>query len=515
MAKARDIVVYPPIGGVVRSSSFQSQEPFTAANSLNYWGRDVKTGRQRLALRPRLASYGTGISNTVRGLAQVNVATNQTLDRGLFAIVDTGVDGYLYRYASGAWGSEGIAANTGRPISMAPYLQKLYIAGFSAARPKVYDCTGDSLADIAITPGNADAVDNCTIVAVGFDRMIWSGNSTTPHGFWMSRVGDPLDYEFGLDSTDVTQAVDSTTLDGGNIGEKVTCIHSHNRECVLFGGTDSLHIIRGDPMQGGRMEVLSHTVGPLGQFALCKTGDDQTVFLTRNGVYYMPAGCGAAAQQLSKQKLPDALMGIDSSTYDAFLEYDTRFDGVHIFVTERAAASTNRQAWWLDWETGGYWPLEFTTSEQAQSIMRFDPLDASDKSGVLIGGSAVRRYDRTDASSIASGNVYIGPLRLSPTPHHKAIIQRMKVVFGDNHDDTTGTIAIYCAESGEAAYNAAVADDVHHKFSITCGQMETVQTCFPRVGGHAAVIKLSLGSGIKHSCLEQIVLTTMEAGRWR
>ena len=41
MAKARDIVVYPPIGGVVRSSSFQSQEPFTAANALNYWGRDV------------------------------------------------------------------------------------------------------------------------------------------------------------------------------------------------------------------------------------------------------------------------------------------------------------------------------------------------------------------------------------------------------------------------------------------------------------------------------------------
>ena len=72
MAKVREIVVRPPVGGVVRGYDFQSQPPYTAVNALNFWGRDNKTGRQRCALRPRLVSYGTGLSSTVRGLAQVS-----------------------------------------------------------------------------------------------------------------------------------------------------------------------------------------------------------------------------------------------------------------------------------------------------------------------------------------------------------------------------------------------------------------------------------------------------------
>lgn len=511
MAKVREITIEPPLGGVVRSTDYQRQPPYTTANALNVFARDVKTGRQRVGLRPRLATYGTGISSTVRGLGQVNVATNQTLDRGLFCISN----GTLYRYASGAWGSEGAASDSTRPISMAPYLQKLYIAGKTSGRPKVYDCTGDTLADIAISPGDATAVDNCTIVTVGFDRLIWSGNSSYPHGWWMSRVGEPLDHEYDLDATDVTQAVNGTTLDGGNIGEKITCVHQHNRECVLFGATDSLHIMRGDPMQGGRLEILSHTIGPLGQFALCKTADEQTVFHSRNGIYYMEAGCGAAPQKLSKQKLPDDLMGIDTTTYDSFLEYDSRFDFVHIYVTERTAASTNRQAWWLDWENGGYWPMELTTAEQPQSIMRFDPLDATNTSGVLLGGSVVRQLDRSSAASIDNGYLYLGPFKLSGTPFHKGIIQRMKVVLADNHTDTDCEVAIYCAESGEAAYAAAVAGTADRKYSITTGQLDSVYTCFPRVGGHACVIKVTMDDGTKHISFEQIVLAVAEAGLYR
>lgn len=511
MAKVREIVVRPPVGGVVRGYDFQSQPPYTAVNALNFWGRDNKTGRQRCALRPRLVSYGTGLSSTVRGLAQVNVATQQTLDRGLFAISG----GTLYRYASGAWGSEGAAADSTRLISMAPYLQKLYIAGKAAGRPKVYDCVGDTLADIAISPGTASTIDNCTLVCVAFDRLFWSGNSSTPHGWWASRVATPLDYEFDLGATDVQQAINGTNLDGGNIGEKITAMLAHNRECLLFGATDSMHVMRGDPLLGGRLETLSHVVGPLGAASWCKTGDDQTVILTRNGLYVMAAGCGTAPQQLSKQRLPDALMGIDRDTYDAFLAYDSRFDGVHIYVTEKAGASTARQAWWMDWETGGFWPIELTTNEQPQSIMRFDPLDGSDVSGVLLGGNNVRRFDRTDASSIASGYLYIGPIKLSPTPFHKGIIQRMSVVFGSNHTDTTGTLALYCAESGEAAYNAAVNDTASRKYSIAAGDMANNLNCFPRVGGHAAVLKYTLGSGTAFPCIEQITLAVKDEGLYR
>ncbi len=515
MAKTREIVIHPPVGGIVRSFSFQDQAPYTAVDALNFWGRDSKTGRQRVAIRPGLASFATVAStNPVRCMAQVNTATGQQYDRALFAISN----GLLYRYASSAFSNKGGDFHTDRLISAAPYLQKLYIADKDAspARPMVWDSGGDSVADIAITPGDVATLDGCTLVAVAFDRLWWSGNSTTPQGYYASRVGNPVDYEFDLDSTDVTQAINGTSLDGGNIGEKITAMMAHNRECLLMGATDSTHIIRGDPMQGGRLELLSSTVGPLGPLAWCKTGDNQTVMLTRNGLYVMPAGCGAAFQQISKQKLPDALMGT-ASTFDALLAYDTRFDGLHIYLTEASGASTGRQAWWMDWETGGYWPLSLTTTEQPSSIMRFDPLDGADTSGVLLGGSGggVRRLDRTTASAVASGYLYIGPIRISPTPFHKGNIQKMRITYGANCDDITGTLAIYCAESGEAAYAAAVANSTHHRYSTTIGATQLNHVVHPRVGGHAAVIKIALTDIAKYISVEELVLTVKDEGLWR
>jgi hypothetical protein len=511
--KVREIVVHPPIGGVVRSYDFQAQPPYTAVNAINVWGRDGQNMRQRCAVRPGLASFATvASSNSVRCLAQVNVATQQTYTRGLFAISN----GLLYRYSGGGFTNEGGTFSTDRLIVAAPYLQKLYIAR-SGARPSVYDCVGDTLGDIAISPGSASALDSCTIVVSAFDRLWWSGNPSVPHGYYASRVGTPLDYEFDLDSTDVTQAINGTTLDGGNIGEKITALMPHSRECLLLGGSDSVHIIRGDPMQGGRMAQLSDVVGPLGQSSWCKTADGSTVMLSRNGLYVMPDGCGAPFQRLSQSKIPDSLMGIDPATYTALLSYDARFGGVHIYTTETAGASSGRQAWWLDWENGGFWPMELTTTEQPHSIIKFDPLDGADVSGVLLGGSGggVRRLDRTTTGAVASGYLYIGPIKISPTPFHKGNIQKMRVTFGANTNDTTGTVAVYCAESGEAAYTAAVAGTAARKFGLTVGNLQNNHVCHPRVGGHAAVIKIALTDATKYWSLEEIALTVKDEGLYR
>ncbi len=509
-AKTRDIVVHPPIGGVHRAFDFQSQGPYTTPNALNFWGRDATNMRQRCAVRPGLGSFA-GISGHVRCLAQVNVATGQTYDRGLFAIAG----GLLYRYASG-FSNVGGSFSDDRQVVAAPYLQKLYIAR-SGATPSVYDCAGNSLGDIAISPGDAATLDDCTGVTTAFDRLWWWGNPSVPHGYFASRVGAPLDYEFDLDADDITQAINGTTLDGGNIGEKITAMMSHDRSCLLVGGSDSVHIIRGDPMQGGRMEQLSAAVGPLGPSSWCKTGDAQTVMLTRNGLYVMPAGCGAAFQKLSQQKLPDALMGIDSSTFTTLLAYDTRFDGVHIYLTETSGAGSSRQAWWMDWSNGGYWPMQLSTTEQPHSILKFDPLDGPNTSGVLLGGSGggVTRFDRTATSAVSSGYLYIGPIRISPTPFHKGNIQKMRVTFGANCNDTTGTVAVYCAESGEAAYNAAVNDTASRKFGLTIGNLQNNHVCHPRVGGHAAVIKVAFSDISKYISVEELVLTVKDEGLYR
>ena len=177
---------------------------------------------------------------------------------------------------------------------------------------------------------------------MAFDRLFWSGNSSTPHGWWASRVATPLDYEFDLDATDVQQAINGTNLDGGNIGEKITAMLAHNRECLLFwryrlNARYARRSAVGWPA-GNALPCRGPLVRRRGAKRRRPNRDSHPQWALRDG-----GGLRDGPQQLSKQRLPDALMGIDRDT-DAFLAYDSRFDGVHIYVTEKAGASTARQA---------------------------------------------------------------------------------------------------------------------------------------------------------------------------
>lgn len=512
MARVRELVIHPPLGGVVRDQVYQNQEPYTSPNALNFIGRDLKTGRKRTAVRPRLATYGTGDSTwsdePIRGIYQVNIATNQTLTRGLFGMCD----GTLYRYIAGTFTATAITGLTSTAyISGTAYLQMLILA--TGTNPSIFDCTGNTtgvLGTGAFNETDGTSPTNCTIVAEWAGRLVLAGDTSTPHAVYMSRVGDPLDWQYN--DTDVGAAANFTALDGGNIGEKVTALISHNRECLLIGATDSLHVVRGNPLDGGRIEILSHTIGPLSQSAWCKTDDEQTVMLTRNGLYVMAPGCGAPPVPLSRARIPDSLIGVDTSTYEAHIGYDSRFHGLMIALT----SSGGGEYWWMDWETGAFWPLDFTSQEKPYSLLRFDPLDAADTSGLLFGGAGdIRRFDRTNTGAITSAYFYIGPFKLSSSPFSKGIVQKMRCTFSANTTDTTGTVALYCAESGEAAYAAAVADTAHRKFSMTISNQNDNHTSYPRVGGHAGVIKVTQGSTTAHTALEEIALTIAEAGVMR
>lgn len=512
MARAHELVLHPPLGGVVRDQVYQNQEPYTSPNALNFIGRDLKTSRKRAAVRPRLVTYGAGDSTwadgPIRGIYQVNIATNQTLTRGLFGMAN----GTLYRYIAGTFTATAITGlSSSAYISGAAYLQMLVLA--TGTNPSIFDCTANTTGVLGTGSFNETAgtsPTNCRIVAEWAGRLVLAGDTSTPHAVYMSRVGDPLDWDYT--QTDVGAAANFTTLDGGNIGEKVTALISHNRECLLIGSTDSLHVVRGNPLDGGRLEILSHTIGPLSQSAWCKTDDEQTVMLTRNGLYVMAPGCGAPPVPLSRQRIPDSLIGIDTSTYEVHLGYDSRFHGLLIAVT----SSGGGEYWWMDWETGGFWPLAFTEQETPHSLLRFDPLDATDASGLLVGGvGEIRRFDRTSTGAIASAYLYIGPFKLSRTPFGKGLVQKMRCTFSANTNDTTGTIALYCAESGEAAYAAAVADTAHFKFSMTIANQNNNHIAYPRVGGHAGVIKITLGSTTTHIALEEIAMTIIDAGAMR
>ena len=139
MPRPQYLTISPPLGGVVESTAYQSQPPYTCYSALNCWPKD-STYRDRITTRPGLSSYATGGTATagtsaIRLLAEVNYATVAETTRYLIA----SSDGVLYKLSPDSASSSGwvaissdLSISKSNPIQAAPFGNRLYIADWEA-----------------------------------------------------------------------------------------------------------------------------------------------------------------------------------------------------------------------------------------------------------------------------------------------------------------------------------------------------------------------------------------------
>lgn len=501
MAKIRAITIRNPSAGVNRSAEFQQQEPFTTADALNFWPTDAKNKRHRPALRPRLVAFGSSPGTAIRSLAAISIATGQTLDRALLCISN----GQLYRYIAGTWtsvsGGSGFA--TTRYIPAADLFKNLYIAD-GGTNCRVYDSDANSVTNLTAAVDKGTAPLNCRLVGTFLERIILADDPAYPNRINFGRAAVDDDWQYGL--TDAGAAFASS-----DINRPIKAFLAHDHECLLIGGPSHTHVLRGDPMDGGQFAMLSDEWGPLGPQSWCKLGDGRTAILGRNGISFMPPGCGDALTPYSRRKIPDSLMGIDTATYEPFLAFDDAFNGLGIYLTGAAS----RDAWWLDLDLGGFWPMQLTSNEQPRSTLRVDSLDGTDVSGTLLGGAGgtIARFDRSSAANtIASAKMVYGPIRISPTLFHKSKILALSIKFSANTTDTTGVVKVYTGQSSEECYTAYVADDTARRAIYSVLECQNNQRLAPGLGGHAMMISIAMADSTKHVCIEEITVVVADAG---
>lgn len=487
--------IVPPVGGVVRSSSYQDQKPWTMLDSRDFWVYDAKAERDRLAVRPGFASYGS--QNNVNLIYWINVAPSETSQRVLI----TATGGNLYTWPSGSATNVGSGIDTGRNVQAAVYLDTIYIAN-NTPKKLVY---GGSVANWEGSVDDIDPPSNARLICEWGNRIVMAGVTTAPHIWYMSRIGDPDDWSYVID--DVSSPVSATDLDGGQISGPITSLIPHNRECILFGTADGITVLRGNPLDGGNLENISHVVGPINGTAWCKTADDWTYFLTRDGLYRMAPGCGTQPISVSREKVPDSLLGLDGVANKAYLAYDARFRCVHIYVE-----GTLAQRWHFFPKNEAFMPVTAPGSS-ILAIGRFDPIETADKSGVLVGtSSGLMRLDRTAALGGASAAyAKIGPLRLAPTLGEKSSINRAAIKWGDNTNDDNGTVDFYGGVSGEAVVALPASRKTPSKVSsYYSGHIYHVQ-----VGGQAGMIVITQADTSKHISFEEATLYTVARGKER
>jgi len=364
--------------------------------------------------------------------------------------------------------------------------------------PKIYDPTADTLTLWQASSGNGQVPTGCDNIDRYRGRIVMAKNDENL--WYVSRQFDPLDWNYGADSTDYGRAVAGSAAEAGEVGQNIKAIMPYNDDYMLFGCESSIWILRGDPATpSATLGPVSRAVGCVGGDAWCTTDRGEIVFLADSGLYALAAGGDGFPAQISV-RLPRELKGLNSDLYQVSLAYDRRDQGVHIFVYQSGVTQGH---WWVDWKRDGAYGIFPVSLPDAQTP--FCTLQTSnviqDSTHVMMGceDGYLRFFSdffNTDDGTEIESYVDIGPFALGDGASREGRIQSMQATLGY----TSGSVdwSVRVDRSAEAAFLSETFD------SGTWDNTEGVQlTDRLKLRGMACIIRLD-NSGLTPWSMEHI-----------
>lgn len=375
-----------------------------------------------------------------------------------------------------------------------------------ARQPKVYDPKLNTVTPHYANVGTVPA--GCRLVALYRDRIVYAGSDLLPHVWYMSRQGDPFDWDYGQEDSGAAVFAENSTA--GQLADPITAMIPHGDECLLFGSYNSLWIMRGDPGYGGTLDALSRKIGIVSQNAWTRTPDDMVIFLSADGLYVISAGCAGFPTSLSRERLPDELLCLNPEREAVSLEYDTLSRGVHIFVTRLDGSEGSH--WWFDWQAKAFWRVKVSTNHEPFVLHERTVWD--DCPAVLLGcrDGKIRQFDRD--YQVDDGNLEIeayccfGPFHLDRQGFQEGLLAELQGSIG--------------RESGSIAWEVTAGNSAEESFYATTRDAGTWDNpglnyvTRPRVRGVSAVVKVKNKAGSKRRWfLERVTAVIRSAGRKR
>lgn len=348
----------------------------------------------------------------------------------------------------------GSSVNASNQLQCAEWNQKLYIAdhtgGGGTTKIKIYNPATNALADMTASAGTAPV--DCPLICRFRDRIVVGGPD---HQWYMSKMGDPTNWNYSADVGDVGRAIAGQSSSAGTIGEPLRAMITHSDDYLLFGCMSSLWLLMGDPACGGAIHCLSRNIGIIDKGAWCYGPSGEVYFVSLDGLYTLLPGAGQIPQSMSRDKMPKELCNIDPTAYRVLLQYDVQRRGIHIFVTPINIASTAH--WWFDMTTRSFWKDSYQSTHEPMSIAG-RTAKLGDENMVVLGcrDGYLRRHTEssaTDDGTSFTSYVWYGPVRLGDATHD-GLLTELTAVLGEGSEDIT--YGVYTADTMEQVFTSTV-----------------------------------------------------------
>jgi len=255
-------------------------------------------------------------------------------------------------------------------------------------------------------PGLTDPVDpsalishvigRATLLALYRDRMVIAGFVTEPTTWYMSAVGDPMNWDFGPEIPSSTQAQAAPLTEAGRTGDRITALIPFSDDLLVFGCEFSLWALRGDPAAGGAVDAISRNLGIVGNEAW--TFDDQgnLYAMSFQGLIRLDPVAAGQPQIVGRGVLDRVLSSLNYNNLRCMLEYDSDRKQIFVLFVDDDAETPDPDAdppvpdnepvgYIYDVSTDGWWPIQFPFNTRPTSLIAYEHPDPSIRA-VIFGG---------------------------------------------------------------------------------------------------------------------------------
>lgn len=233
--------------------------------------------------------------------------------------------GRVYRGSSSGGALIGVGGGGfANPSICTAYFGRYLFGVDGGALPQYIDLQQTSLA-YAISPWPAAVTagtlpENCRLICEFLGRMVLANQPDTPNLFYMSRAGDPFDWDYGADPAESSAIAASS----GGIGippEPITALVRGQEDYLLIGGPSRIQMIVGDPGFGGRMVQRTSKVGIFGPRAWCFDDQNRLFFIGGSGGLWVMSATGDPIN-VDRGRWGDEITKIDGSTHFVQMVFD-------------------------------------------------------------------------------------------------------------------------------------------------------------------------------------------------
>lgn len=245
--------------------------------------------------------------------------------------------------------------------------------------------------------------------------IMQAGLAGDPQNWFLSRRGDPLDWDYEPDFPDEAQACAGNNTPAGLCPDIINSLVPFSDNLFVFGGDHTLWWLTGDPMvQGSQMQLLSDITGMAWGLPWCLDPLGVLWFFgSRGGVFKLEPG--GKPERISGP-IDERLASVPLASTVVRLAWDDRRQGLHLFLTP-IVATDDGEHYWFDARANGPWLDVFGDSNMnPKAIDVFDADDPDDRV-LLLGGQDgyVRQFDPAagdDDGEPIDSFVFLGPIAL-------------------------------------------------------------------------------------------------------